>query len=101
MTPPIRHFNSGLEIHLSLIRFATRLYLGSSLSQCFQVLGHAVHMFKRSSSNPVIESTICSCPFLLCWPSLCSFQPVFILCFTLKICYLIRVIDGGYIKALL
>ena len=98
---PLHHLNPGWEIHLSLVRISTRSYLGSSLSQCCQVLGCVVHMFKRSSNKPSIESAICSCPFLLCRPSLCPFQPMFILWFILKICYLFRVIDGGYIKALL
>jgi hypothetical protein len=51
--------------------------------------------------KPLFELAIYSCPFLPSRPSLCPFSSIFMICFTFKICYLFRVIDGGYIKALL
>ena len=74
MTPPIHHLKPVWEIHLSLIQFATRSFPVSSLSQCFQLIGHVVHMFKRRPSKTYIESAICSYPFSLCRPSLCLIQ---------------------------
>jgi hypothetical protein len=74
MTPPIHHLKPVWEIHLSLIRFATRSFPVSSLSQCCQIIGRVVHMFKRSPSETYFESAICSCPFFPCRPSLCLVQ---------------------------
>jgi hypothetical protein len=74
MTPPIHYLKLVWEIHLSLIQFATRSYPMSSLSQYYQIIGHVIHMFKRSSFETSIESAICSCPFSLCRLSLCPVQ---------------------------
>jgi hypothetical protein len=74
MTPPIHYLKPVWEIHLSLIQFASRSYPVSSLSQCCQIIGRVIHMFKRSSAETYIESTICSCPFSSCRPSLCPVQ---------------------------
>ena len=46
----------------------------SSLSQCCQIIGRVIHMFKRGPSETYIESAIYCCPFFLCRPSLCSVQ---------------------------
>jgi hypothetical protein len=46
----------------------------SSLSQCFQIIGRVIHMFKRSPSETYIESAIYSYPFSPCRPSLCLVQ---------------------------
>jgi hypothetical protein len=74
MTPPIHYLKLVWEIHLSLIRFATRSFPVSSLSQCCQIIGYVIHMFKRSSSETSIKSAIYNCPFSLCRPSLCPVQ---------------------------
>ena len=74
MTPPIHHLKPVWEIHLSLIRFATRSFPMSSLIQCYQIIGHVIHMFKRSPSETYIESAICKYPFSPCQPSLCLVQ---------------------------
>jgi hypothetical protein len=74
MTPSIHHLKLVWEIHLSLIRFSTRSFPGSSLSQCCQIIGRVIHMFKRSPSETYIESAICSYPLSLCRPSLCLVQ---------------------------
>jgi hypothetical protein len=74
MTPLIHHLNLVWEIHLSLIRFATRSFPISSLSQYYQIIGCVIHMFKRSPSETSIKSAICSFPFSLCRPSLCPVQ---------------------------
>ena len=73
-TPPIHYLKLVWEIHLSLIRFATRSYSKLSLSQCCQIIGRVIHMFKRSSSKTSIESAIYSCPFSMCRPSLYPFK---------------------------
>jgi hypothetical protein len=74
MTPPIHHLKPVWEIHLSLIRLITRSFPVSSLSQCCQIIGCVIHMFKRSPSETYIESAICSYPFSQCRPSLCPVQ---------------------------
>jgi hypothetical protein len=74
MTPPIHHLKLVWEINLPLIRFVTRSLPVSYLSPCCQIIGHVVHMFKRSPSETYIESTIYSCPFSPCRPSLCPVQ---------------------------
>ena len=101
MTPPIHHLKSVWEIHLSLFQLITSSFHVSSLSQCYQIIGCFIHMFKSSLSETSIESAICSYPFTLCRPSLCPKSNCHILCFTFKLYYSFRVIDGGYIKALL
>jgi hypothetical protein len=77
MTPSIHHLKLVWEIHLSLIRFTTRSFPVSSLSQCCQIIGRVIYMFKRSPSETYIESAICSYPFSLCRPSLCPSPTLF------------------------
>jgi hypothetical protein len=74
MTPAIHHLKPVWEIHLSIIRFATRSFPVLSLSQCCQIIGCVIHMFKRSPSETFIESAICIFPFSFCRPSLCPVQ---------------------------
>ena len=77
MTPPIHHLKPVWEIHLSLSRFSTRSFPVSSLSQCCQIIGRVIHMFKRSPYETYIESAICNYPFSLCRPSLCPSPTLF------------------------
>jgi hypothetical protein len=77
-------------------------YVGSSLSQCCQDHCRVIHMFKRSLT---LTSLLSSRPsavinILPCRPSLCQFR-ITSYSDLPQICYIFRVIDGGYIKALL
>ena len=48
MTPLIHHLKLVWEIHLSRIWLITRSFPVSSLSQCCQIIGRVIHMFKSS-----------------------------------------------------